>query len=126
MARWYAVQGNMDNDWGYGSYDLEEAKQMLADLCEDYGKIAVIEEGDDPVCVEELTYDDLFDINFVVVDQVKSDQFEDIVSNEDEADAEWDRLTDHDKKERESFYLCKAYTYGRYMVSEIEEIKRYK
>lgn len=42
-----------DNDWGYGSYDLDEAKEMAKGLGED-AYIAVIQEGSDPVCVEEI------------------------------------------------------------------------
>jgi len=50
MAKWYAVmRDNDDADWGYGSYDFEEAKQMLDDIEGEY--IAVIE---DDVCVEEI------------------------------------------------------------------------
>jgi len=50
MAKWYAVmRDNDDTDWGYGSYDFEEAKQMLDDIEGEY--IAVIE---DDVCVEEI------------------------------------------------------------------------
>lgn len=49
---WYAVQMDEDdNDWGYGSYDLEEAKKMVKKYGKD-GRIAVIEEGNDPICVE--------------------------------------------------------------------------
>lgn len=30
MTYWYAVmQDNEDNDWGYGSHDLDEAKKWL-------------------------------------------------------------------------------------------------
>ena len=59
MATWYAVMADReDNDWGYGSYDLNEAKQMLKDAeCTD-GYIAVIEND---VCIEELTQDELFE-----------------------------------------------------------------
>lgn len=47
---WYAaMRDNDDTDWGYGSYDFEEAKQMLDDIEGEY--IAVIE---DDVCVEEI------------------------------------------------------------------------
>lgn len=45
------------NDWDTGSYDLEEAKKMLKKYPE--GLIAVIEEGNDPICVEEITYGDV-------------------------------------------------------------------
>ena len=59
MARWYAVQENREDvDWGYGSFDFEEAKEMLRSYPD--GLIAVIEEGVDPVCVEEIKYKDLF------------------------------------------------------------------
>ncbi len=54
VANWYAVMtDNNDSDLGTGSYDLEEAKVMARN----YGKeafIAVIEEGNDPVCIEEI------------------------------------------------------------------------
>ena len=45
-----------DNDWGYGSHDLAEAKQMLKDAEYKDGYIAVIEND---VCIEELTQDEL-------------------------------------------------------------------
>lgn len=50
---WYAVMmDNDDTDWGTGSYDLDEAKRMVAEYPEGY--IAVIKEGNDPVCVDEI------------------------------------------------------------------------
>lgn len=50
---WYAVmRDNDDTDWGYGSYDLDQAKEMVKKFPEGY--IAVIDEGPDPVCVEEI------------------------------------------------------------------------
>ena len=50
---WYAVmKDNDDTDWGYGSYDLAEAKEMVSKYPEGY--IAVIDEGGDPICVEEI------------------------------------------------------------------------
>lgn len=53
---WHAVMKDReDNDWGYGSHDLEEAKKMVAPFIEDGGYIAVIEDGDDPICVDEIT-----------------------------------------------------------------------
>lgn len=42
-----------DNDWGYGSTDLDEAKKM----CREMGPkayIAVILEGADPICVGRI------------------------------------------------------------------------
>lgn len=52
---WYAVMRDRDdNDWGYGSFDLEEAKKMARDLGGD-AYIVVIDDGDDPVAIEEIT-----------------------------------------------------------------------
>ena len=34
---WYAVVTNNDPDWGYGSYDKEEARQMAVE-CANSGK----------------------------------------------------------------------------------------
>lgn len=53
MKYWYAVMLDAeDTDWGYGSHDLREAYEMLRPYPRGY--IAKIEEGDDPVCVEEI------------------------------------------------------------------------
>ena len=51
---WYAVMRDReDNDWGTGSYNLEEAREMVKRYPEGY--IAVIDEGDgDPICVDEI------------------------------------------------------------------------
>lgn len=46
-----------DTDWGYGSYDPEEAEQMVHQLQVDgnpYAYIAVIAEGENPVCIAEI------------------------------------------------------------------------
>lgn len=61
MNKWYAVmRDRSDNDWGYGSYDLDKAKKMLKDMEEPAAYIAVIEMGSDPICIEELSQDELF------------------------------------------------------------------
>lgn len=53
MKYWYAVMtDNEDNDWGYGSHNLDEAKEMLKKFPEGY--IAIIEESSDPICVGEI------------------------------------------------------------------------
>ena len=54
---WYAVVTNNDPDWGYGSYDKEEAREMAID-CANSGKynsvdLVTIEEGDYPVAIDE-------------------------------------------------------------------------
>ena len=59
MKKWYAVMADReDSDWGYGSHDIAEAKQMLKDAEYEDGYIAVIEND---VCIEELTQEQLFD-----------------------------------------------------------------
>lgn len=52
--KWYAVV-RLDDcaDWGTGSYALEEAKEIAEANGPDY-YIAVIEEGADPICTEEI------------------------------------------------------------------------
>ena len=66
MKYWYAVlRDREDNDWGTGSFDLDEAKAMVRRLCPD-GFIAVIDGGYDedgnatidPVCVDEIEQED--------------------------------------------------------------------
>ncbi len=58
MARyWYAVQETSEDAWDYGSHDLDEAKEMLK--AQGHGLIAVIEESDNSVCVEEIHYEDI-------------------------------------------------------------------
>lgn len=57
MKPWYAVMiDNEDNDWGTGSYDLDEAKAMVKRNLDIYpnGYIAVIDNSSDPVCVDEI------------------------------------------------------------------------
>lgn len=50
---WYAVlKDREDNDWGYGSWYLDEAVELAYGI--DAEIIAVIKLGDDPVCIEEL------------------------------------------------------------------------
>lgn len=47
---WYAVMiDNEDTDWGYGSFDLDEAKEMLKGYPDGY--IAVIEND---CCIREI------------------------------------------------------------------------
>ena len=56
---WYAVMRDRDdNDWGTGSRDYDEAVRMAQALRDDgYSDayIAVIDDGDDPVCTDEIT-----------------------------------------------------------------------
>lgn len=54
MALWYAVmQDNQDTDWGYGSENIIVAKAK-AQNCGDEAYIVVIENGKDPVAVDEI------------------------------------------------------------------------
>lgn len=54
---WYAVQTDCEDDWGYGSYDYEEAVDMIMSN-EKYNLIAVIEND---VCIEEIYKQDLIE-----------------------------------------------------------------
>ena len=56
---WYAIQiGADDNDWGYGFETMEEAEAKAQEIAQDHPedlvRIAVIEEGNDPICVDEI------------------------------------------------------------------------
>lgn len=55
---WYAVMMDADDtDWGTGSFDLSEAKAMAAEYRangHDDAYIAVIDDGDDPTCIDEI------------------------------------------------------------------------
>ena len=58
--KWYAVQTDRTDDWGTGSYDYDEAVQMLKE--QGYGLIAVIDEGRNPseaLCVEEIEFEEV-------------------------------------------------------------------
>ena len=59
MERTYFYAVMMDSedcDWSYGSYELDEAQKMLAKYRDEYpdSYIAVIEMGNDPICVGEI------------------------------------------------------------------------
>lgn len=61
---WYAVTDelNDDVDWGYGSYDLEEAKKMLRE--QGRGEIAVINKPEnlaESLCIDEIPFESLED-----------------------------------------------------------------
>lgn len=56
---WYAVVTDNDSDWGYGSYDRDEAMKMAKE-CAESGKytrvdLVTIEDGDDPIAIDEET-----------------------------------------------------------------------
>lgn len=52
---WYTVlMDKDDNDWGYGSFNEEEAYEMVKPFIKDGGYIAVIDDGDDPICIKEI------------------------------------------------------------------------
>lgn len=55
---WYAVLKDADDfDWGTGSHDKDEAVRMVKGLLNEYpdAYIAVIQEGTNPVCIDEIT-----------------------------------------------------------------------
>lgn len=54
---WYAVLVDAeDNDWGFGSFELNEAKKMAKKY--ENGRIAVIDESDKPTCIEIIMQED--------------------------------------------------------------------
>ena len=62
MATWYAVEKDAeDSDWGYGSGSYDKAVRMLRETAADHpdARIAVIDDGDDPVCTEIITLDNI-------------------------------------------------------------------
>ena len=63
MAKiWYAVEdSNEIYDWGYGSDNYDEAVAMLRKVAADCptAQIAIVDDGDDPVCTDVITLDDI-------------------------------------------------------------------
>lgn len=60
IERFYAVLETEDDDWDWGSYDYEKAKDML--LEQGHGLIAIIEADEedlDHVCVDTIPYEDI-------------------------------------------------------------------
>lgn len=56
---WYAVMSDLeDNDWGTGSFDYDEALEMVKSFIPNGGYIAVIDDGDDPICIDEIHFDE--------------------------------------------------------------------
>lgn len=53
-GKWYAVQKDTSDDWGTGSFDLDEAVQMLKDLREDGEDESLIAVIENDVCIEEI------------------------------------------------------------------------
>ena len=55
---WYAVlRDEEDNDWGHGSYNYDEAVEMARRMGED-ARIAVINDGADPICEDIIMQED--------------------------------------------------------------------
>ena len=55
---WYAVMKNREDDWGTGSYNLDEAIEMARMQRKDYPEtvVAVIDNHtSNPVCIKEIT-----------------------------------------------------------------------
>jgi len=56
---WYAVQVSSDDDWSYGSYNRDEAIEMMRR--NGHGKIAVIDnKTTNPVCIKEISFGERF------------------------------------------------------------------
>lgn len=59
MSIWYAVQENNEDACDYGSHDMHEAVQMLAEQGSYSGMIAVFDDVDN-FCLAEIEYKELF------------------------------------------------------------------
>ena len=54
---WYAFQIDAeDTDWGTGTFDEAEARRWLDE--NPAGRIAVIDDGPDPICIDEWEGDE--------------------------------------------------------------------
>lgn len=54
-GKWYAVMNDTsDDDWGTGSFDLDEAMRMLKELREDGEEESLIAVIENDVCIEEI------------------------------------------------------------------------
>ena len=59
---WYAViKDKYDNDWGFGSYSYKEAVEILRRKGWVDGSIVSISEGHDPVAIDEIKYNEIFE-----------------------------------------------------------------
>lgn len=81
--KWYAVQMDNSDDWDNGSFDFDEAKEMLKH--QGRGLIAVIVNED--YCDEEITFDDLFNL-----DDLSDEDLADIVAGADDWTAVLDEM----------------------------------
>lgn len=101
--KWYAVQYRSDDDWDTGSFDFDEAKDMLKK--QGLGLIAVIA---DDYCEEEITFDDLFDLN-----DFDDDELADFVRNA----GSWDEIGVQERMEilahRANSELWEMYKLGK-------------
>lgn len=75
MSKWFAfLKDRDDNDWGMGSSDYDEAQKMVINHLSIYpdGHIAIIEEGPDPVCLEERYPEDFDGVYYYAARIVKA------------------------------------------------------
>ena len=54
---WYAVMEDDEDDWGTGTNDRDEAIEMLKK--QGHGLVAVISDNGDPLCIDEIRYEDI-------------------------------------------------------------------
>lgn len=112
---WYAVmESDEDNDWGTGSYDLDEATEMLTPA----GYIAVIDVRSD-YCMDEIRFEyDSFRVSAVFEDgstidnDIVSETGADAVEKEIDLTREW-----YEGREPE-YYIVNYYLDGRNVGEE--------
>lgn len=81
MKIWYAVMMDKeDTDWGTGSHDLDEAMDMARRMGAE--SIAVIEDGTDPVCIDEIEVkENTMNKNQMVADKLNTMELTEMARN---------------------------------------------
>lgn len=109
---WYAyLMDDEDNDWGSGSYDFDKAIDTAVYVGAE--RIAVIEEGSDPVCVGEMYVYDSFRVSAVYPDGTTIDN--DIVydTGTDAINAELESAKEWFADREPAYYRISYYRDGR-------------
>lgn len=117
---WYAVlMDEEDNDWGTGSYDKTEAMEMAERM--EAEKIAVIEMGDDPVCIDEIYMYDAFRVSAIDEDGSNVDNDAVCKVGAEAIEAELAETREWYEGREPAYYLISFYRDGRcYKTKEVQ------
>ena len=117
---WYAVQMDRDDDWGIGSYDFDEAMKRAKGSGAEL--IAVIEEGDNPVCIDEIYLYDSFRVSAVFEDGTTADN--DVLVpalGRDSIEAELEEARKWFSEQNPACYMISYYKDGEFVRTELRE-----